>query len=135
MEKAFSYLAALLLGVGVYLQETGFFRSHVSTILQPQVGRMQTAVESKGSSASSKTVGAEIRERRRELDAVVFDTVPVSTSAIPRVSVCADKHLTVRSHYPNHSRVEAEGEVAVILSSDPEDPFHQKFMVRAISVI
>lgn len=115
--------------------------------MQSQVCREEAAVAQKTPSAGltgMTSLGQEIQERRQAFNTVVFDpvtsSVPSAASAQAPAPVRAPISLNTGGPglkakrqptlYPNHSWVEAEGEVAVILSYDPTDARHQKFMVR-----
>ena len=139
MEKVRDCIVALLLVVGVYLQESGFLRSHMSAGVPSQTNSVQTASASARAigSASDRAPAADRGMQERQ-GASVSNAVEsaaaassVTTSAATQATAHADLPLAERSPiYPNHSRIEAEGEVAVILAYDPADSRYQKFMVR-----
>ena len=135
MEKVRDCIVALLLVVGVYLQESGFLRSHMPAGVPSQTNSVQTASARGIGSVPDKATAAErgIQERQGASNAVESGAAAssVTTSAVSQAKAHSDLPSTARSLiYPNHSRIEAEGEVAVILSYDPADSRYQKFMVR-----
>ena len=136
METARGCIMALLLVVGVYFQEAGFTAPRMPSSIQSHVASLKEAIARRfGSSFAKKmpSLDGELQERRREFNAVVFDTVPtyVTTSSVSPAKALTGRFSAARMPLAaNHSWVEAEGEVSVILSYDPAEDRYQKFMVR-----
>lgn len=148
MAKVFSFFVAGALVTCVFFHETGCRPSAMSSRIQPQVCREEVAVAPKSSGPAIVGVPSlerELQERRQAFNTVVFDplTTSVATAAAAQGAAPVRAPISLNTGgaglksrrqsttlYPNHSWVEAEGEVAVILSYDPADSRHQKFMVR-----
>lgn len=148
MAKVFSYFVAGALVTGIFFHETGCHRSAMTSSVLPPVNKDAAAVAQKPPEVASKVVPSlerELQERRQAFNTVVFDAVTASNAAVASEQIPAPVRAPISLNtggpglkakrqattlYPNHSWVEAEGEVAVILSYDPADSRHQKFMVR-----